>query len=188
MGVLGGVNSMAIEIERKFLVSHNGWRRQVCRRHQIRQAYLSSTNQSTTRVRVIDECQAVLTVKSGYRGLARHEFEYTIPCQDAHQLIELRTSEIVEKTRHYVTTSELTWEVDEFLGSNSGLVIAEVELDDEGIDVQLPDWVGEEVTGQKIYHNSQLAIRPFSTWPDRQAKRNRIKPPPHSVAANLTAA
>ena len=69
--------------------------------------------------------------------------------------LQLRTSEIVEKTRHYVTTAELTWEVDEFSGSNSGLVIAEVELVDEGIDIQLPDWVGEEVTGQKMYHNSQ---------------------------------
>ena len=179
---------MAIEIERKFLVSHNGWRRQVCRQHQIRQAYLSSTDLSTTRVRVIDELQAVLTIKSGYRGLARHEFEYAIPCNDAHQIIELRTSEIVEKTRHYVTVAGLTWEVDEFLGLNSGLVIAEVELDDEGIEIQLPDWVGEEVTGQRLYHNSQLAIRPFSTWRDRQAMKNFVDPLPHNAAANLTAA
>ncbi len=179
---------MAVEIERKFLVSHDGWRREVCRQHQIRQAYLASTNLSTTRVRIIDNCQAVLTVKSGYQGLTRQEFEYAIPCKDAHQLIELRTSGIVEKTRHYVKTAGLTCEMDEFTGANSGLLIAEVELDAEGIDIQLPQWVGEEVTGQKLYHNSQLAIRPFSTWRHRQATESCVGALPNITTPGLTAA
>ena len=157
---------MAIEIERKFLVVQDGWRDQVVGRQDICQAYLSSAGENSVRVRVIDDREAWITVKSAYRGLARQEFEYQIPYADACKLLGVRRTGLIEKTRHIIHHAGRAWEVDEFAGLNRGLVIAEVELDAVDDVVQQPEWVGEEVTGQRPYHNSQLALQPFSTWRD----------------------
>ena len=130
----------------------------------MRQAYLSTTEESTVRVRIVDDLEAFVTIKTAHSGIARNEFEYAIPCRDARQLILLRQSESIEKTRHYIDGAGLVWEVDQFLGKNAGLVIAEVELDNEGSDIALPNWIGREITGQRQYRNSQLAKHPFGTW------------------------
>ena len=180
---------MAVEVERKFLVSSNAWRQRICGQQQIRQAYLSCTEQSSTRVRIVDDCQALVTIKAGPRGLVRQEFEYTIPLVDARQLMRVRISGIVEKTRYLVNANGSTWEVDEFLLQNAGLVIAEIELDDAGSEIVLPDWIDLEVTGQKQYHNSQLALRPYSTWQDQEQKPgDRRKLLPHDADVSLSAA
>ena len=157
---------MAVEIERKFLVADGAWRGEAVQRLDICQAYLSSASENTIRVRIVDDREGWITVKSGYRGLARQEFEYAIPYADATQLLSTRRTGLIEKTRHIVHHAGRVWEVDEFSGLNRGLVIAEVELDDEQDDVELPAWVGAEVTGQRQYHNSQLVVQPFSAWRD----------------------
>ena len=155
---------MAIEIERKFLVKEDSWRGQVYAQRRLRQAYLSSSDISSVRVRIADDRDAWISIKTSYDGITRDEFEYPIPVSDARHLIQLRESEIIEKTRYQVDFAGLTWEVDDFAGANIGLVIAEVELEDEVQPVTLPDWVGVEVTGDPRYQNSQLARYPFRTW------------------------
>jgi adenylate cyclase len=106
-----------------------------------------------------------LTIKGKTAGFSRDEFEYPIPVTDARAMLEtLTTGGIVEKIRYSVEAHGMLWDVDEFLGANSGLVIAEVELDDEGQEIVLPEWAGEEVTGDVRYYNSRLARNPFSVW------------------------
>jgi adenylate cyclase len=160
---------VAIEIERKFLVKGDAWRDQVRSRHRFRQVYLSSSDISSVRVRIIDGRHAWLSVKTSYHGISRDEFEYPIPIADANHLIQLRESEIIEKYRYHVDFDGLTWEIDEFAGSNAGLVVAEVELEDEVQAVMLPEWIGREVTGERRYQNSQLARRPFQVWRTERA-------------------
>jgi CYTH domain-containing protein len=155
---------VAIEIERKFLIKGDAWRDQVRTKQRFRQAYLSTSDISSVRVRIADERQAWISIKTSYHGISRDEFEYPIPVADAHQLIQLRESEIIEKNRYTVAFAGLTWEIDEFAGSSAGLIIAEVELEDEVQAVALPKWIGREVTGERRYQNSQLAQHPFRAW------------------------
>lgn len=148
---------MGREIERKFLVRHDGWRAYVVQTSSIQQAYLSKSAHLSFRVRIRDGAAAVLTIKSAAKELNRAEFEYGIPVQDARDLMALSHAPLLEKTRHDVLLDGLKWEVDVFGGRHQGLIIAEVEL--PGIDhtVALPDWVGEEVTGDQRFYNEQLA-------------------------------
>ncbi len=161
---------MPVEIERKILLADESWRRQARSRQKLRQGYLSSSELSSTRVRIADDCQAWITIKSSYYGIARSEFEYPVPYADVRNLIQLREGQIVEKICHYIEFAGLIWEVDEFLGSNRGLIIAEVELAYECQEIALPSWAGREVTGVKRYQNSQLARYPFSAWRDPHSK------------------
>lgn len=152
---------MAIEIERKFLVIGTAWRQTASTR--LSQGYLNRDKDRTVRVRIAGE-QAFITVKGGTNGLARLEFEYGIPVADAELLLKLSDGPIIEKQRHLFPFAGLTWEIDEFLGANSGLVVAEVELASESQPFEKPQWVGEEVTTDTRYFNSNLATHPFSAW------------------------
>lgn len=155
---------MAVEIERKFLVANETWRADADQGQRIRQAYLSASDTHSIRIRILDEAQAWLTIKSGFRGIARDEFEYEVPVGDAMQMLELRQSGIIEKVRYPFPADGLLWEIDVFTGANTGLVIAEIELEHESQQPAMPAWIGTEVTGDLRYQNSRLAAAPFSTW------------------------
>jgi adenylate cyclase len=157
---------MGFEIERRFLVHGNGWRHLAAQHTDIRQAYLTPGNKASVRVRISDSSTATLTVKSRPAKLRRLELEYAIPVLEAEALIALREGSVVEKRRYQVPCcGDLTWEVDVFSGENLGLVIAEIELRHEHQHIDLPPWIGLEVTGRPPYYNGCLAQRPFSSWP-----------------------
>lgn len=154
---------MGIEIERKFLVAGDGWRQQASRQTQFSQGYLSRDPARTVRVRIAGD-EAFLTIKGKTQGASRAEFEYAIPLADARQLLALSDGPVVEKRRHLCVHDGMTWEVDEFLGANAGLVVAEIELDAEDQAFSHPAWLGAEVTGDARYVNANLAVKPFSAW------------------------
>ena len=154
---------MANEIERKFLVKGEAWKA-LARGTRYRQGYLSSVKERTVRVRTIGD-KGYLTVKGITTGMTRPEFEYEIPAADADAMLsDLCEKPLIEKNRYKVRVGRHTWEVDEFFGENHGLVVAEVELgsDDEGL--EKPVWVGEEVTGDPRYFNSNLIRHPYTKW------------------------
>lgn len=152
---------MAIEIERKFLVAGEGWRQTDARRYS--QGYLSRDPARTVRVRCVG-AQAWLTIKGRSVGASRAEFEYEIAFADGEQLLKLCDGPLVDKFRHRVRHAGMLWEVDEFLGDNAGLVVAEIELSDEAQAFERPPWLGEEVTQDARYFNSNLAAHPFKHW------------------------
>jgi len=156
---------VGVEIERKFLV---GDRSVVDGIAGIRicQGYLSLDPERTIRVRLAGT-RAFLTIKgiSSARGTTRAEYEYEIPVNEAEELLDaMALGPLIEKTRYRRTVGRLVWEVDVFEGENQGLVVAEVELPSEGAAVILPDWVGEEVTGDPRYFNASLVMHPFRDW------------------------
>jgi len=156
---------MAKEIERKFLVTGDAWR-PGARGVPYRQGYLSAGADAgcTVRARVAGE-RAWVTIKGRAVGAARDEYEYPIPVADAEEMLErLCTGGRIEKIRHRVPFAGHTWEVDEFLGENAPLVVAEVELDRIDAEVSLPSWVGLEVTYDPRYTNAALARLPYSRW------------------------
>lgn len=154
---------MGTEIERKFLVVDKRWKTGTRGVH-FRQAYLCLDPARTVRVRIAGQ-NACLTIKGASQGASRSEFEYAIPVQDACQLLDqLCHRPQIEKIRYRVEYAGLVWEIDEFLGDNAGLVMAEVELDDPGQAIELPDWVEREVTGDPRYYNAWLSQHPFSGW------------------------
>lgn len=151
---------MGIEIERKFLVASDGWRAHVRESHILRQGYLTSGGAGVTvRVRSIDDRQGFITIKCGGSVLERAEFEYEIPAGDAAQMLALSPGGLIEKRRHELDLPGGDWVVDEFLGRHQGLLLAEVELDSPTATLDLPPWLGEEVTGDPRYYNSSLALR-----------------------------
>ncbi len=153
---------MNMEIERKFLVRSRGWRGLVPG-VRFRQGYLQ-TSPSTVRVRTEGE-RGVLTIKGRTRGFSREEFEYEIPREDADRMLDtLAQGALIEKIRYRIPCGGFVWEVDEFFGDNAGLVVAEIELADEGQSFDLPEWVGEEVTGDRRYSNSSLSTHPYCEW------------------------
>lgn len=154
---------MAQEIERKFLLKNDEWRK-LTKGVLYRQGYLSTAPERTVRVRVVGE-KAYFTVKGLTKGLTRVEFEYEIPLEDANQLLdELCQRPIIEKLRHKLDFAGFTWEIDEYLGENQGLTIAEVELDSENQAFELPSWVGKDVSDEPKYYNANLVANPFSKW------------------------
>lgn len=157
---------MAVEIERKFLVRTDQWRELGTPIYYC-QGYLNSGANNTVRIRIAGD-RAMLTVKGPSEGMKRLEFEYEIPVADAKELLELCVGARIEKYRTKISLNDLVWEVDEFLGANAGLILAEVELSSEDQSVELPAWVGKEVTGDARYFNSQLAKSPVASE-DRQA-------------------
>jgi adenylate cyclase len=149
---------MPVEIERKFLVVHDGWKPLARSRQRFRQGYLTRGPGTTVRVRLAGQ-SAFLTVKGDGR-IARSEFEYAIPAAHAEEMLAgLCEPPMIEKTRHEVWHAGLLWQVDEFHGGNEGLVLAEVELGAADQPVELPGWVGREVTGDMAYRNSELSRR-----------------------------
>ena len=157
---------MGIEIERKFLVVGDDWRRAPAVAYA--QGYLNRDKQRTVRVRVVED-RAWLTIKGASVGATRAEFEYPIPVADAEQLLALCDGPLVRKLRRVVVHAGATWEIDEFQGDNAGLVVAEIELASEDAAFEAPPWLGAEVTHDARYFNSNLAAAPFSTWPQARA-------------------
>lgn len=154
---------MGVEIERKFLVASDAWRRDVTGSHVLRQGYLSRHDCPTVRVRTDGE-HAWLTLKTRGQGITRGEFEYAIPADDAEKLLAACGGRVIEKMRHIVPHGSHRWEVDVFGGDNAGLVLAEIELSCEQEKFERPPWIGEEVTGDPRYYNSYLAAKPFARW------------------------
>ncbi|MFZ3191660.1 MAG: CYTH domain-containing protein [Moraxellaceae bacterium] len=155
---------MAIEIERKFLLKNQQWRTVAGVSCLIRQGYLSDQPERTVRVRVAGE-QAWLTIKGKTEGIARLELEYPIPVAEAMQLLDqLCLKPLIEKYRYRIAQAALVWEIDEFLGENAGLVVAEIELSAADQVFDQPDWLGAEVSDDPRYFNSALIRQPFSRW------------------------
>ena len=152
---------MAIEIERKFLTVSDVWRSAPA--VYFCQGYLNRSKERTVRIRVAGE-QGFLTIKGANTGASRAEFEYEIPLADAKQLLALCEGPLIEKYRRKIAYAGMLWEVDEFLGDNQGLVVAEIELESEAQVFAKPDWIGEEVTQDARYYNSNLSLNPFNTW------------------------
>ena len=168
---------MGIEIERKFLVEGDGWRAAAHKTVPMAQGYLndlaavdSGAMQASVRVRIEGD-EARLNIKSREAGPSRQEFDYRIPVADARALLALCVGGLVDKRRHYVEHAGHLWEVDEFLGDNAGLVVAEIELDSVDETFARPGWLGAEATHAQRYYNLALASRPYSQWDadERQA-------------------
>ena len=155
---------MGEEIERKFLVTGDGWR-DGAEPTRMRQAYLALGPPASVRIRLEGD-RAILNIKESTLGIRRGEFEYEIPVADAEALFNLCVGFVVEKSRYQVRHGNHVWEVDMFEGENAGLVLAEVELSAESERVELPSWVGEEVSHDLRYRNTHLAVHPFRTWND----------------------
>jgi CYTH domain-containing protein len=154
---------MPTEIERKFLVKNESWRA-LADGVLYRQGYLSVDPERTVRVRTAGE-RGYVTIKGKTSGISRSEFEYEIPLADATQLLDtLCLQPLIEKRRHRIQHGALLWEVDDFLGVNQGLVVAEVELQDPAQSIDLPEWVGQEVSNDPRYFNANLVARPYSRW------------------------
>ncbi|MDE1045473.1 MAG: CYTH domain-containing protein [Nitrospinaceae bacterium] len=154
---------MGKEIERKYLIKDDTWRKDASGT-TYRQGYLSTVKERTVRVRTIDD-KGFLTIKGITIGATRREYEYEIPMADANEMLdELCEKPIIEKTRFKISHAGLTWEIDEFAGVNQGLIVAEVELESEDQNIDFPPWVGEEVSGDPRYFNSNLIANPFANW------------------------
>lgn len=156
---------MSYEIERKFLVHSEVFIQQAASKEYIVQAFLNRSPERTVRIRIKDE-KAFLTVKgiSNKEGTTRKEWEYEIPLIDAKEMLKICVPGVIEKWRYLVPIGNHTFEVDVFEGENQGLVVVEVELKDEDESYPIPDWLGEEVTGNKAYYNSYLSENPYTKW------------------------
>lgn len=161
---------MGIEIERKFLVTGDGWRDHVVRSVRLAQGYINdmaalreARQNASVRVRIAGDA-AFLNLKSREAGHTRQEFDYPIPAADAEALLALCVGGRIDKVRHYVGHAGHTWEVDEFAGDNAGLVVAELELASADEDFERPAWLGREVTDETRWYNLALAERPYSRW------------------------
>jgi len=154
---------MALEIERKFLVTDDTWKPQVRKSIAIKQGYLSTDPERTVRVRIKGNT-GFLTIKGITRGISREEFEYSIPSDQAEELLKLCLDAPIEKVRHEILVSGKLWELDVFEGANSGLVLAEIELANAEEAFDLPSWIGQEVSEDPRYFNAYLSKQPFSTW------------------------
>ena len=154
---------MAEEIERKFLVRDNAYRKSGIP-HYIHQGFLSTEKDRVVRIRILDN-DAFITIKGLTKGISRAEFEYRIPVADAKSMLDhLCLKPTIEKYRYKIDVDGYTWEVDEFLGENEGLVIAEIELEHEGQEFTKPAWIGEEVSHDPRYYNANLVKNPFKHW------------------------
>ena len=154
---------MAQEIERKFLVQSDTWRG-LAPGIQYRQGYLSTVKERVVRVRTIGD-KGYLTIKGITVSATRSEYEYVIPVREANEILDnLCEQPLIEKIRYKIPVSGLIWEIDEFTGANHGLIVAEVELSDENQAIALPGWIGDEVTNDPKYFNSNLIAHPYSVW------------------------
>lgn len=156
---------MAYEIERKFLVINTDFIKEASSKEYIVQAFLNRNPKRTVRIRIKDD-KAFLTVKgvSNAEGTTRREWEYAIPVSDAREMLKISEEGAIEKWRYLVPIGKHTFEVDIFEGENDGLIVAEVELESENEIFKKPVWLGEEVTGNTSYYNSNLSQHPFKKW------------------------
>jgi CYTH domain-containing protein len=146
-----------MEIERKFLLKNNNWKNEIKKSIKIKQGYISTDASATVRIRITDS-KCFITIKGRGTSIAHPEYEYEIPEKDAEEMYSLFcTNKGISKIRHIVEYKEHKWEIDEFEGRHKGLVLAEIELSSEKEDFSLPEWIGQEVTGNPKYYNSNLA-------------------------------
>lgn len=156
---------MGVEIERKFLVDHEKWKKvSKPKGTHYRQGYLLNDDHRTIRVRVTDK-QGYITLKGASSGISRKEYEYKIPVEDGIELLDGFAQSEVEKIRYRIDFAGKLWEVDEFLGDNDGLIMAEIELKHEDEEFDRPGWVTDEVSDDERYYNSYLSTRPYNKWP-----------------------
>ena len=154
---------MAKEIERKFLVKGDAWRA-LAKGTTYRQGYLNSAKERTVRVRTAED-KAFLTIKGLTLGATRAEYENEIPFDEGKAMLDaLAEKPLIEKKRYKIPAGDITWEIDEFLGDNAGLIVAEVELKSEDQAFDRPAWLGDEVTGDTRYYNANLIKKPFTRW------------------------
>ena len=148
---------MPKEIERKFLVVNDSWRKKADSGRRMRQAIIFSQGDRSLRIRAIDSKRARLTLKIAISGMSRHEFEYDVPYSDAKEMLKLANGAAISKTRYEVPHGKHVWEVDVYDGALDGLVVAEVEMKSETENPELPTWLGRELTGDKRFSNQSLA-------------------------------
>ena len=153
---------MPLEIERKFMVLNNDFKSESYKVIDIKQGYIFSDKNKVLRVRIASN-HSKIAIKFG-EDIIRHEYEYEIPVNDAETLLKICQGHVITKKRYLIKNDELTWEVDEFLDHNKGLVVAEIELKDENEKFFKPDWIGEEVSYDKRFYNHYLSKKSFSTW------------------------
>lgn len=155
---------MGIEIERKFLVVNDNWKTSVESSASLKQGYLATQPLATIRVRIA-EGRAQLNIKGATSGISRAEYEYDIPPRDAEEILDqMADGAVIEKQRFKVRCGGHLWDLDVFRGDNEGLVIAEVELASEDEPFEMPDWAGDEVSGDARYYNASLVNKPYNTW------------------------
>lgn len=156
---------MAQEIERKFSVTSDAYKSMALKAIPIKQGYLSSVQERTVRIRIKGN-KACITIKgiSNYSGTNRYEWEKEISTEDAEELLKLCEPGVIEKMRYEVKNGLFTFEVDEFFGENNGLVVAEIELNNENDQFEKPEWLGKELTGDARYYNSMLSKNPYKNW------------------------
>lgn len=154
-----------IEIERKFLVTSDQFKKEAFSQNRIKQGYLSAVPERTVRIRIKGN-EAYITIKgrTNESGMSRFEWEKKIPVEEAEKLLLLCEKGIIDKTRFEVKVGQHTYEIDEFYGENEGLLMAEIELKSETENFQKPNWLGKEVTADKRYYNSYLSTNPFKNW------------------------
>ncbi len=159
---------MPQEIERKYLLSSNAWKALSHQSIRMHQGYLCNNSQSSVRIRIENQA-ANINIKSMTVGISRAEYEYSIPVEEAKELLDtLCKKPQVQKTRYLVSHSGKLWEIDEFKGDNKGLIVAEIELESEDEVIELPEWVGKEVSHHERYYNMRLAEYPYSQWSDNE--------------------
>ncbi|MGB5640624.1 MAG: CYTH domain-containing protein [Sedimenticolaceae bacterium] len=155
---------MGTEIERKFLLQSDAWRDEVRDSVRLVQGYLARGDRSAIRIRIKGD-EAELNIKKTLDGINRLEYEYQIPVADAREILDqVALKPLIDKTRHHVVRGNHLWEIDEFYGDNAGLVVAEIELGDADEDFDRPAWLGEEVSLDQRYYNSNLSELPYTKW------------------------
>ncbi|MDO5036329.1 MAG: CYTH domain-containing protein [Porphyromonas sp.] len=161
---------MGVEIERKFLLKPGVSLPDSDHVLHIRQFYLNSDETLSVRVRLVDEAKAYVTIKkvTGDQLTVRSEFEYEIPVEDAREMEAFAVGATIVKNRHIIMIDDVRWEVDFFSEANEGLMLTEVELESLDTPVQLPPWVGREVSDDPRYLNNQLAAHPYTSWKDEE--------------------
>jgi len=156
---------MGIEIERKFLLKDDSWQKEAKELLVLRQGYIKNSVEKVVRIRTSNK-RGFITVKGRTHNLSRLEYEYEIPFSDAEEMLDyLCEKPLIEKNRFMIHHRGCNWSVDKFLGSNLGLVVAEIELEKEEQPFEPPPWIGQEVTWDPRYFNSNLIENPYSTWP-----------------------
>ncbi len=155
---------MGVEIERKFLVNLAEWQQfEKPYGNSLRQGYMLKEPGKTVRIRITNQ-QSFITIKGKSKGVTRAEFEYEIPRSEAEELLTDFCEEVITKIRYDIEFAGKIWEVDVFFGDNAGLIVAEIELDSEDEEFAKPSWVGQEVTHDKRYFNSNLSVHPYTKW------------------------
>jgi len=155
---------MGTEIERKFLLQSDAWRDEVKKSTRLVQGYLLRGDKSAVRVRIKGDV-AELNIKHTKDGINRLEYEYEIPLEDAREILEeVAQKPLIDKTRHHVVRGDHLWEIDEFYGDNTGLIVAEIELAHADESFEKPAWLGQEVSLDQRYYNSNLSKLPYTRW------------------------